>query len=439
MIRPTPRCVVLWIAGLGMASLPVFVDGRLWVAWAVYVGLVLFVMGIDALQVRAVLRLDCEIEAPANIFIGHFGVLMLQVQSESMSRPIGLEYVLDVDELLHPVPPGRTVMWPGQAARLGVPLHPRRRGTARIDGVWFRGSGPLGLMLGQTSRSVGLTIPVVPNIAAVHEAALRYFEHRSFLAGVNIEAYQGDGSEFDSMREYVTGLDHRSIDWKASARHRKLVCREFQAERDQQLVFALDTGRLMGEQLVDIPKLDHAINAALLLSYFSLRNGDRVGMMAFDAAVRSYVQPRGGMTAFHQLQLASSALKYSEVETNFTLGLVTLSSLLHRRSLVIVITDFVDTIAAELMLEALNRVSRRHLVLFVTLRDPGLQAQARAQPHTTEEMARSVVSSDLLHEREVVMRRLERMGIHGIDVRPRELSSSLLNRYLDIKRRELIA
>src|SRR5262249_8169586 len=159
------------------------------------------------------------------------------------------------------------------------------------------------------------------------------------------------GSEFDSLREYLPGLDHRAMDWKSSARHRKLLVAQFRAERNHQIVLAVDTGRLMREPLAGVPKLDVAVNAALVLGYCGLRWGDRVGLCGFDEKVRGYVAPHGGVSAFPRILHASSQLAYTGAETNFTVGLTELTTRLARRSLVVVLTDFVDVIAAELMLE----------------------------------------------------------------------------------------
>ena len=278
----------------------------------------------------------------------------------------------------------------------------------------------------------------MPNIRAVRSAALRFFSSRQFVSGLKVEHYLGDGSEFESLREYAPGFDTRAIHWKASARHRKLLCQEFRAERNHQIIIAVDSGHLMSEPLDGVARLDHAINAGLLLSYFSLKSGDRIGFFAFDERVRAFSDPQSGVGAFQRLQRLSASLDYSTSETNFTLGLAELSLRLHRRSLVVLLTDFVDTITAELMVESVDRLARRHLVLFVTLRDPRLYDLADAQPAGLDPLYRSVVAEDFIRERDVVLRRLRRMGIHCIDAAPTGVTVNLLNRYLDIKRRELV-
>src|SRR5262249_23545538 len=212
--------------------------------------------------------------------------------------------------------------------------------------------GPLGLAETVDRRPVEGKVDVLPNIRGVQRAALQYVD-RDAIFGVKIQRERGEGTEFDALRDYVPGLDHRFIDWKHSARHMKLLSKEFRTERNHPVVLAFDTGYLMCEPLDGIARLDHAINAGLLLGWISLRGGDLVGIFGFDAAVRQYLDPQRGLSGFGRVQRAAAGLDYRHEETNFTLGLAELGSRLKRRSLVILFTDFVDTVTAELMIESL--------------------------------------------------------------------------------------
>jgi uncharacterized protein (DUF58 family) len=286
--------------------------------------------------------------------------------------------------------------------------------------------------------ALDVVIPVLPNARAVRGAALRFFSSRQFLSGLKIERHLGDGSEFEALREHRAGFDGRAIDWKASARHHKLLSREFRAERNHAVVMAVDTGHLMGEPLLGIPKLDHAINASLLLAYVALKTGDRVGLFAFDDGVRLYAEPVGGVQSFGRLLHHTAGLAYSAAETNFTLSLLELGQRLRRRSLVVVLTDFVDTVTAELMVENLTRLGRGHLVLFVALRDLAIDGLIAAEPRDLDVLSRAVTAHDLARERDVVIGRLRRHGVHCLDGPPSAISTQLINRYLDVKRRELV-
>jgi uncharacterized protein (DUF58 family) len=303
--------------------------------------------------------------------------------------------------------------------------------------VHVRWTGPLGLIEQRVAAPIDKRIGVVPNLGAVRAVALRMFSDHSFMTGLKVEKFLGDGTEFEALREYVPGLDHRAIDWKSSARHRRLLCQEFRAERNHQVVLAVDAGQLMGEPVGGVPKLDHAINAAILLGWFCLRTGDRVGLVGFDERVRQWAEPAGGMHAFHRLQAMSAEIDYRRVETNYTLTLAELSTRLRRRSLVVLFTDFLDTVTAELMIDNVTRLARRHLVLFVAVRDPSLEARALARPRSLGALHQAVVAGDFARERHVVLERLRRAGAHCIDTAPASFSMALVNRYLDIKRREL--
>jgi uncharacterized protein (DUF58 family) len=437
VISPTPRAIGLAAALFPLALLPALVHPRLVGVWLVAAAIVLAATGLDAILSLPPRRLAVDVALPDGLAVGEPGAAVVTLRAPRAVRAV--ELLVDLHADLAPQPP-RTVDLVARAATpVEVRLVARRRGTPTVDEAWLRWTGPLGLARRRKRVPVGRAIPVAPNLQPVRAAALRFFGSRELTTGVQVERFVGDGSEFDALVEYVPGLDPRAISWKASARHRRLLCQEFRAERNHQVVLALDTGHLMAEPLGALPRLDHAVTSALHLAYVSLRLGDRVGLYGFDRAARVWAEPQGGVGAFPRLKALSAQLDYSTDETNFTLGLTELSTRLRRRSLVVVFTEFVDTVTAELMIENLGRLARRQLVLFVALRDPGLDAVARARPRRLGDVYRSVVASDFVRERERVLARLRRLGVLCVDAAPGELSARLLNRYLDVKRRELIA
>lgn len=435
-MRPTQRCVLLFLIGIPVALLSAIVSTKLWAVWLVWLGLSLLACVADAIFAVSPRRLEVGLAVPDSIYIGDRGEATVSLAA-GRARPT-CEVLADLDRDLAPQPVGRVRLEGSGKTRLTLPLVPRRRSSVGVRALWVRWTGPFGLIRRQWSGRPSHKIAVAPNVGAVRRAALRFFSSREFLTGLKVERYVGEGSEFESLREYVPGLDHRAMNWKASARHRQLLCTEFRAERNHQVVLALDTGHLMAEPLEGIPKIDHAINAALLLSYVCLRTGDRVGWYTFDDKARGFTEPQGGTGAFRRLQRSSADIAYSNHETNFTLGLAELSTRLRRRTLVVLLTDFVDTVTAELMIDGLARLSRRHLLLFVTLRDPGLDALVARRPDELDDVYRAVVADDFVRERDVVLRRLQRLGVHCIDTRPGQVTTALLNRYLDLKRREAL-
>lgn len=438
-MRPTSRSLLVMVGGLPLALSAVFGGGRFWVLWLVYLCMCLVLIGLDIALAGVRRKPRITMTIPSPLYIGRPGIMRVDLALPGQPVPARIEVLQELDALLH-TSVLETVSLDDQGQAVAeITLTARRRGETTLGNLWLRWTGPLGLVVREHCEPVGQVVPVVPDIQTVRSAALRFFGSQEFLSGSKLEQYSGDGSEFDRLREFVPGLDHRSIDWKSSARHCKLLSREFRAERNHQVVIAVDTGHLMAETIGGVPKLDHAINTGLLLSYYCLRTGDRVGLFGFDKKVNLYREPVGGVAAFAGLHMASSQLAYSAEETNFTLGLAQLSTFLKQRSLIVLITDFVDTISARLMEENLRRLSRRHLVVFVALRNPEVAQIVGERPDTIRNMARSVVAADILQEREVVLAGLQRYGIQTLDAAPSEVSPELLNRYLDIKRREQIA
>ncbi len=454
------------VVGLAVALVPAVVSIRLWPLWVLYgVGTAL-ALAVDAALVPRKDDVHWELELPAVMGIGedHDAVLRVVLGSRllALSGAGGNQVtaLLDVDGPLAPVAKRSGVLTrsggedAGARTTISFPLVARRRGTGRIETVWLRVPGPLGLMERTVESAADRSVAIHPSIGRVRQAAIRFADRRTYLAGLKIERYVGDGTDFEALREFVPGHDARSIDWKATARHRRLLCREFRAERDHQVVIALDTGRLMAEPVTrgvgprgagdgsseaPIPRLDHAIHTGLVLAYVALRSGDRVGLYAFDERPRKFAAPQAGRRWFPGLLDLTAGLDYTEAETNFTLGLTELAGRLHRRSLVVVLTDFVDSITAELMADNLTRLARRHLVLFVALRDPLLDSLVAARPDSLLDVQRAVVAAGLERDRERVLARLRRVGVFALDLAPARVEPRVLERYLEIKRKEMIA
>lgn len=439
-MRPTLRTVRLLVAGIPVALVPVFAGGWLWPLWLLFVAGALLAWAVDGLLAVPGKQLTIEVTLPPVVHIGEPEPMSIAVRAAGWPRRLVVEVATDLDDELEPQPIAALALAPaadGAAGSLDVALVPRRRGELAVRAVWLRWTGPLGLAQRQRKEPVERTVAVIPNVRAVRRAALSFWA-RDALHGLKVERFVGGGSEFDALREHVAGHDHRAIDWKHSARHRRLVSKEHRAERNHQIVIAVDAGALMREPIDGVPKLDHALNAGLLLGWFSLRSGDRVGLYGFDARPRLWAEPISGAGGFPRLSKLAAGLDYAPVETNFTLGLADLARRLTRRTLVVLLTDFVDTVTAELMLENVSHLARRHLVVFVTLRDPGLGALVAAPPHGLPDMYRAVVAGDQLRERDLVMQRLRRRGVRCVDAAPAEIGVDLVNRYLDIKRRELV-
>ena len=312
-----------------------------------------------------------------------------------------------------------------------------RRGPGVLERLWARWRGPLGLVWKQKTETLDRPLPVTLNIQAVKDEAMKLFS-RDASMGPRMQLDLGGGAEFHALSEFRPGMDRRTIDWKQSARHGALLAREFHVERNHPVILVVDTGRLMCEPLAGLPRIDHALNAALILAYVGLKSGDRVGLFAFDARPGVSSGALSGPGAFALIQRLAARIDYSTQETNFTLGLTQLAGELRRRSLLVVFTDFADTTSAELMLENVGRLMSQHLVLFVVMRDDELEGLTRKAPAEADDISRAVVAAALLREREVVIETLRRMGVQILEAPAGHIGPALLARYLDLKRRELL-
>jgi len=437
MIKPTRRAVAIFAAGIPPALFFAIEAPRLWPLSLAYGLSVLAAMAYDAATALSVANIAVDCVLPDKLYIGDRGQITGTLTTRSYRRPIRVELLPEQTGYLDPPEAVDVEIAPDSAAPFAIAVVPRRRGRITIERLWVRWKSPLRLLEISRTRRVGRTIDILANVRSVQSAALQFFSQEAVF-GIKVQRDKGQGTEFEALTDYQPGMDSRFIDWKHSARHRKLVCKEFDTERNHQIVIGFDTGYLMREPIDGLAKLDHAINAGLLLTWISLRGGDLVGIYGFDSVIRHYLAPIRSLGSFGRIQQAVAALDYRPEETNFTLALAELNTRLRRRALVILFTDFVDTTTAELLIESLQRVANRHVVLFVTLRDSVLQGIADAAPEAFEDVTRSVVAHDMIRDRTIVLERLERMGIHCLDVSTKGLSAGLINRYLQIKQRGLI-
>ena len=425
MIYPTDRLVWLTAAGAPVALLIGVAVPALWLLPLGWCALMLALGAYDAL---AMSRLQlAEVKLPGTVNVGENFEAHIRVAGSGRR----IEAALAGDSLLAPT--SRTKI----AGEAVIAMSALRRGLARIPYLDLRWQGALGLAWRQRAQPLDRELVVTPDIRPVRSEGVQILT-RQAAAGLMAQLEAGHGGEFEALAEYQPGMDRRRLDWKSSARHSKLLAKEYRAERDNNIVLAFDCGRTMVEPIAGLPRLDRALSAGLLTAYVSLKMGDRVSLFAFDARPRVTTAPQSGVAAFAGLQRAAASLDYSPHETNYTLALSVLAGRLDRRSLVILFTDFVDTTSAELMLRSVGRLLERHVLLCVVLRDDELEGLAAALPETPEDVSRAVVAAGLLRDRAIVMTRLRRLGVDVLEAPWQQAGPQLARRYLDAKRRQLL-
>ena len=318
-----------------------------------------------------------------------------------------------------------------------IPFTPTRRGTGLVERLWLRWSGPLGLGARQLWAATDEPVRVRPNVAAARSPALQAYL-RDAQYGLIARRIRGAGTEFEALAEYQPGMDRRRIDWKSSARHAHLYAKEYETERNNQIVFAFDCGQAMCEPVGGLPRIDRAVSAALATSYVALKGGDRVSLFGFAARPELFTPFVSDARQFHRLQSEAARLDYHPQEPNFTLALATLAGRLQRRSLIVVFSDFTDPTSAELMIESIGRLTKRHVVLFVTMQDAELDGIATAPPGDVQALAMAVTADALLKQRALVLSRLRQLGVDVIEAPWEKIGMRLLDSYLAIKRRGAI-
>ena len=434
MIYPTRAAVIATAAGAPLAlAFAAIQPGRWFLALAWPLAIVLLTL-LDAL--RGLASATARVEFPGHAYVGETRDCTVTVSIAS--RPRSAWVALQDSQLVAAEDDGR-VRIPLDRGRGAVllPLEMVRRGMARFERLWLRWTGPLGLAWNQGTIEIGASFPVLPDLRPVHDQGARIFQ-RYALEGMIAQLTRGEGSDFDALVDFRTGMDRRSIDWKQSGRHIKLLAKQYRTERNNQIVFAIDTGRQMCEPVAGLARVDRCVSAMLLTAWIALKLGDRVAINAFDSRPRLASGLVSGGGAFTELERIAAQIDYSADETNYTFALTTLAARLTRRSMIILFTEFTDTVSADFMLRAMRRLVETHLVIVVVLRDEELEAIAAAGPRTADDVTRAVTAAALLKDRRVVIGRLQHLGVHVVEAEYDKVGERLVQSYLDLKKRDLL-
>jgi uncharacterized protein (DUF58 family) len=330
----------------------------------------------------------------------------------------------------------RVVLRPGARTVLTTPLLPRRRGDLLALGVTVRLPGPLGLACRQATLDVPGTVRSLPAFESRKHLPSRLARLRD-LDGRAAVRVRGQGTEFDSLREYVRGDDVRSIDWRASARSRSVVVRTWQPERDRRVVLVLDTSRVAAGRVGDVPRLDSAMDAALLLAALAARAGDRVDFLAGDRTVRSRLRAAGARDVAARLQEAMADLEPVIAEADWSGLAGEITRLGRQRALVVLLTPLEPAAVHEGLLPVLPTLVRHHRVVVASVKDPALGALVEARGSLAETYA-AAAAAEVVHERDRAARVLRTLGVDVLDTDAERLPPALADHYLDLKARGLL-
>jgi len=320
-----------------------------------------------------------------------------------------------------------------EVVEVDTTLRPARRGRFEPTDVVVRTEGPLGLLARQRTRRLPGRVFVYPRFPSRDEAELRVRRGRRQEAGLRTAQGRGGGTEFDQLRDYTPDDESRRIDWAATARTGRPIVRTYRAEQNQVVVTLLDNGRVMAGQVAGVPRVEHAMDAAMALTSVAARLGDRAGLVAFDASVRAVVPPATGARQVGRVADVFPELQPVLAESDYAGAFADTLARFRRRALLVVLTDLVEQAMLESLLPALPLIASRHRVIVAAVHDPAVVRWAQLSPSDPEEAYRAAAAVDALDERERSAARLRGLGAAVVDAEPGRLGARLCDLYLDVK------
>jgi uncharacterized protein (DUF58 family) len=435
MILPTPRLAAFAIVAALVASAAAVSPTAASAAYVLDLAIALAAV-VDALFLLGP-KLEISREAAPIFSTGRPNAVVISVRSRRRSK---LTLLVDDDPVAETerrgVPEALEVS-AGGTATLRYELVPTRRGARELGAVTVRHRGPLGLIARQERASLPQRIDVYPDVhaARVLELLRRAGRQDARLGSLRV---RGGDTDFERLRSYVPGDEVRHIDWRATARRDDVTVRQYQAESNQNVVFALDVGRSMRGESDGIGHVDLALNAALLAADVALRGGDKAAFLAFDDQPRAFLPPTGGRAGARKLTRLVHALEAGLAATDYRVGLGFLQTTIRARSLIIVFTQLLEPRSSRDLVSSLRSLLPRHLPLCVLLRDTALERLAIAPASGLDDLYVRAAAAEALAGRDALVRELRNAGVLVLDARPEDVTPHLVQRYLDIKARRLL-
>lgn len=394
---------------------------------------------IDGLRTASVAEFEMTRTAPPAFSLGRTFPVWYR-WSHRRNRPI---VVLVREELPAPLSSG-----PPQVRRLEIPagqlliervdLAPVRRGKAAGGLCTLRVRGPLGLIWRQGRIERPWTATVFPSLIGASLRALPTRDQRRREAGFRNLRRVGEGRLFESLKEWVPGEDTRTIDWKATARRGKVMARQYEDERRQQVLIVVDAGRLLTAEVDGVPRLEAVVNAALRLAYSAVEHDDDVGIMVFADQVQQFVPPARGRRALRAVLEVLAAVEGRLVEPDYPAAFAYLAARNRKRALTVIFTDVIDRTASDALVAMAGTLRPRHLPLAVTLRDPMLERIASTRPDTVGQAYQRAAAEELLQSRAEALAEMRGRGVLVLDVAPKNAGGAVVEQYGRLKRRGML-
>ncbi|WP_169979742.1 DUF58 domain-containing protein [Tautonia rosea] len=448
MIWPTRNLALIFLVP-SLLSLTLLLPGSrvLWAALLSLDAIVLVIALIDMTSLLASLQMRAARRCGITASIGEPHPVELTITNEARrSRRVRIRD--DVPDSFKAAPDEFLVSLPARGlATLEYQMTPGQRGAFALRRVYALEFSRWGLW--QRSRRLTLEtgVRVYPDVRQIDRYTLLARRDRLSVMGLRRSRRAGTDNEFERLRDYADGDEPRRIDWRATARRRKVTVRDYQVNQSQRVIFLIDSGRMMaGDTGGGLSPLDHAFNAMLMLAHVALVRGDQVGLMVYADRVRAYVPPSSGPKRIERLVHAVHNLFPMLVESRHDRTFVDLERRCRKRSLVVLITNVIDEVGGRQVLDHLGNIVGRHLPLGVFLRDADLfsLADAGLDPFedpvqvTEHRLYAPAAAAAMLNWRERVISAIRQRGALALDVLPEDLTAPLINTYLDVKARHLL-
>jgi uncharacterized protein (DUF58 family) len=354
----------------------------------------------------------------------------------------------DLPEALVAVPAThRLRAYPRVRAALRYKIHPRERGDVEAGKVYLRYTSALGLVEKWAVAPLTQPVRIYPALRQGEDQEIFLARGRQVELQLRQARERGLGRDFESLREYLDGDDLRDICWTATARRGQLITRRYQTERSQPVWIVLDAGRLLQGRILSgsapagsrgYTKLDHACSTAVALAQLALHSGDRVGLLVYGQNVQQRLLPGRGAAHLRQIVEALAQARAEASEADHLRATAALNRWQPRRALILWVTDLAETAMRPEVVDGAMQLLHRHVLLFVAMAQPDVDAIANAQPKNVEEMFRSAAAQELATRRQLLLARLREQGALTLDLDPDHLTAAVLNQYLKVKERAMV-
>jgi len=434
-MRPGPL-LLRALTAIAIAALLVPIVPAL--AWVIAAAL-LIVAGFATAEAISLKRVELVVERPPKLALplGENDIAPIRIATTS-SRPLRLLLRQHWPDLVAPRSTTKhAICRPGESVSFDLDLRAIARGAATVDRAYVALTSR-GLIERIAAAGNESTMHVLPNLRAVKRLHKQLNSYALRSIGSRAAPRIGKGREFDRMRDYVSDDDFRDIAWKASARHGRLIVQEYRLDRSQEIVVCIDKGHRMAARVEQITRLDHAVNAAVLLSYICNRFEDKVGVLSFDTAPDKGLPTSRGAAHLRAVTAYTSQLQAEYRDTDYLALAGGLRKRLHHRSLILIMTVLPEREERHDLLRAVDMLAAQHLPLFITITDRDLRAAAETLPADREELSRTLVARDLWLGRVELMRELRARGALVVDTTAEEAGVDSVNAYIDVKRRQLL-